>query len=187
MTDLEALPRKIESSFNQMRFYKMYKNATISRKRNITLMNCTRFSKFPKVTSTSNAIVYLSLIEQGCSEKEARVFTKKQHCRNDITKCVDGPSGFRKLKLKQNNIQAEVNGWACGYPEYDLPNTQTISKDSILRKQQFSTELVQRLLKNEELKKKPFKDKIEDLRRYYNEYRKETKFKGNVASHSRYT
>ena len=106
---LESLPKKTVLDSKQQHFYHIWKNKTISRKRDIKLAECTHLRRFRGVNSSKSAVIYLSLVEDGCSKKDAKIFSSKPRCRTDITKKIDGPKDFRNLKVGINPIAPHIN------------------------------------------------------------------------------
>ncbi len=90
----------------------MYKSPLYARKEEIQLTKpCSRFNPFYQNVNKNSALVYLQLRREGCEMKEALKFTKKNYCRTDITKVIDGPASFRKLKVKNDvkSLNRNVN------------------------------------------------------------------------------
>lgn len=72
----------------------MNKSALVSSTNNA----CKKFTQFnPYLTSYDQAILYLKLRKDGCNRRSALLFSKKQMCRSDVTKEIDGPSCCRTL------------------------------------------------------------------------------------------
>ena len=62
-------------------------------------INCRRFNPHPNLNfGNREALIYTSLRYEGCDFKRSVIFSTKKNCRNDNTKEMDGPIGFRILK-----------------------------------------------------------------------------------------
>ena len=56
-------------------------------------------------------------------------------------------------------------------PDYEFKPKYNTSKEKLLKQQKFNSTMVTKLLISEEMKKRPFKNKIEHLKNYYQSYK----------------
>lgn len=104
----------------------MNKSALVSSTNNA----CKKFTQFnPYLTSYDQAILYLKLRKDGCNRRSALLFSKKQMCRSDVTKEIDGPSCCRTLTPDNADHIFCQNGWdPTGHHPYILKKQFRIPK-----------------------------------------------------------
>jgi len=91
------------------KLYNSVKKKTISRKFEANPIDCSRFNPHYKDLSCRNAICYLKLRKLGCNKNSALNFSSKSVCRTDLTREVDGPHDFRKLKPDKRKNPLNIN------------------------------------------------------------------------------
>ena len=71
--------------------------------------NCARFNPYHRHVNGNSAIIYLRLRNEGCDKKKAITFSSKNYCRTDTTKEYDGPTDYRKLRVKKDSVLVATN------------------------------------------------------------------------------
>jgi hypothetical protein len=144
-----------------------------SKKREVIPKNCTKFNPYFKNIEIKNAIAYLKLRHDGCPKKDAMNYCSKTVCKHDSTKTRDGPSNFRKLKIRKDKNMVTHNGWIDSLPMFDM-GKQYISSIFEIIKDPENQALV-KSIKEADKEESDFKEKIRFLYKYYLEYIERTK------------
>eukprot|EP00742_Colponemidia_sp_Colp-10_P007977 GILJ01008607.1.p1 GENE.GILJ01008607.1~~GILJ01008607.1.p1 ORF type:complete len:1459 (-),score=298.70 GILJ01008607.1:103-4029(-) len=84
-------------------------------------MPCKKDFVYLRENRFSDALVYLKLRKDGCSQDDALGFTAANRCRFDATCLFDGPPNHRSLRRVPNSKDGPVvNGWQFHKPLFDL-------------------------------------------------------------------
>lgn len=140
---------------------------SFSKKQHIIPKDCCKVNTMWKQLETRNAIAYLKMRSDGCPRNPALIYCQKTTCRFDSTKTKDGPSTFRKLKLRKEKNPVTENGWYNVMPMYDLGKGYTTSIKEII--QDPDNDLLDKNLGDFDKNKDEFKDKVHFLYEYYSE------------------
>lgn len=97
------------------KIYNTVKKKNISRKFEAQPSDCARFNPHYRAITCRNAISYLKLRKMGCKKQSAMDFCSKAVCRIDLTRKVDGPHNFRKLKPLKRKNPLNINVTAINY------------------------------------------------------------------------
>jgi len=98
--------------FNRSLIITLMKSArgnSITKEELVVTKNCARFNPYRKNVNNNSAVIYLRLRHEGCDKKKAITFSSKNYCRTDTTKALDGPTDYRKLKVRKDSVVIATN------------------------------------------------------------------------------
>lgn len=144
-----------------------------SKKRETFPKECTKFNPIFKKVDTKSAVAYIKLRDDGCPKKDALAYCTKTICKMDSTKTRDGPTSFRKLKIRKEKNPVTHNGWLDSMPLFDLGKNYISSIYEIIKDPE--NHLQVKNIKEADKQNCDFKEKIKFLFFYYMDFLDRTK------------